>query len=206
MQAHLVPFLAGCAALLLAGLPCVAPAARAEEPEQLIERLDAVLVEIMQRADELGYDGRFERVTPVVREIFDLEFMARSTIGPHWTRLSESERERWVETFAGFTISNFADRFDGYSGETFEIVGRRPASHQTIVVQTRLNRPAQDAVSLDYRMLETPAGWKVVDVYSGGNVSEVALRRSEYAAVLKQGGIEKLIASVSSKLKVRATP
>jgi phospholipid transport system substrate-binding protein len=126
-------------------------------------------------------------------------------VGRHWAKFSEDDRKRWVETFAAFTISNFAERFDGFSGESFTIVGYKPASAETLMVLTRLNRPGEDHVSLNYRMREAASGWRVVDIYSGGRVSEIALRRSEYAKVLKDGGVEKLIASVSKMTAKRAS-
>ncbi len=196
--------------VLLALLFVLSGAAGAEEPAaddpavQAIHRLDDVLLEIMRRAEELGYWGRYERVAPIVRETFDVLFMARKTVGRHWKSFSQSERDRWVEAFTAFTISNFADRFDGYSGESFEILGQKPASHETLVVRTKLIRPDEEDVSLDYRMRAAERGWKIVDVYSGGNVSEVALRRSEYAAVLRQGGVEQLIDSVAAKAERRS--
>jgi phospholipid transport system substrate-binding protein len=201
-----------CLALALAPiLPTQPGAAVADVPDakkaaasQVISRLDEMLLDIMKRADELGYGGRYEIVAPVVRDVFDISFMARKTVGRHWTKFSDDDRRRWVETFEAFTISNFAERFDGFSGESFTIVGHKPASGETLIVLTRLNRPGTDDVSLNYRMREASAGWRVVDIYSGGRVSEIALRRSEYAKVLKDGGVNKLIASVSKMTAKRA--
>ena len=130
--------------------------------------------------------------------------MAQKSIGRYWKGLDEEQRRRWEETFEAFTISNFADRFDGFSGQSFEVVGHKPASHQTLMVLTRLIRPGSDDVELNYRMRAVDSRWVVIDLYSGGKVSEVALRRSEYGAVLKHGGIEKLIASVAAKTEQRA--
>jgi len=180
-----------------------AVSARAEA-KAAIARFNATLLDIMKRADQLGYEGRYETVAPVLRDVFDVPFMAAKTVGSTWRTLDAEQRKRWVEAFEGYTVSNFADRFDGFSGETLEIVGEKPASHQTRVVLTRLTRPGEDDVELNYRMRETDDGWQVVDIYSDGTVSEIALRRSEYAAVLKQGGIEKLIASVNAKTAERA--
>jgi phospholipid transport system substrate-binding protein len=171
---------------------------------QTIERLEGVMLELMKNADTLGYQGRFDRIAPSVRETFDIPFMAQKSIGRYWKGLDESERTRWLKTFEDFTISNFADRFDGYSGQSFEIVGNKPASHETLMVLTRLNRPGSDDVELNYRMRAEDGRWRIIDLYSGGKVSEVALRRSEYGSVLKQGGIEKLIASVAAKTAKRA--
>ena len=173
-------------------------------PQVTIDRLNEALLDIMRRADELGYRGRYEVVAPVVRETFDTTFMASKSIGPAWRKLAPEQRARWVDTFEAYTISNLADRFDGFSGETLEIVGDRPASNQTLVVETRLDRPGDDSVGLDYRMRDAGQAWKVIDVYSDGKVSEIALRRSEYASVLRADGIEGLIAAVSGKTEKRA--
>ncbi len=188
---------------LAAAAPPAPPAVGAEPPAP-IERLNDTLIDIMKRADDLGYQGRYDVMAPVVRETFDVPFMAAKSIGRTWRKLGAEDRERWVAAFEGYTVSNLADRFDGFSGESLEIVGEKPASHETRVVLTLLTRPGDDDVELNYRMREGDGGWRVVDIYSDGKVSEIALRRSEYASVLKQGGIEKLIASVNAKTAERA--
>jgi phospholipid transport system substrate-binding protein len=176
-----------------------------EGPEVTIRRLNSALIEIMKGAEAgIAYQARFEQVAPVVLETFDMPFMAAKSIGSYWRKLDADERRRWVKTFGDFTISNFADRFDGFSGQTFEIRGERPASRETRVVETLLNRPGDESVELDYRMSARVGSWRVVDIYSDGSVSEVALRRSEYSSVLKGGGIEELIAAVSAKTAKRA--
>ncbi len=179
------------------------PAAAAGAPAQ-IERFNATLLEIMKGGAQLGYQGRYAKVEPAVRTTFDVPFMAAKSVGTTWSKLDAEQRKRWIETFEGYMVSNFADRFDDYSGQTLEVVGEKPASHDTRVVLTQIHRPGDDSVELNYRMRETESGWRVVDIYSGGSVSEIALRRSEYGAVLKQGGIDKLIASVTAMTAKRA--
>lgn len=188
---------------------CLAPLAAAESLESdaaplVIGQFNETLLDLMRRADELGYQGRFDLATRAVQETFDLPFMAAKTIGRHWRKLDTEQRALWVKTFEEFTVSSYADKFDGFSGESIEILGQKPASNETLVVLTRLIRPDDDDVDLDYRMRENDSGWRVVDVYSDGSVSEIALRRSEYAAVLKRGGIEGLIDAVSKKTERRA--
>lgn len=183
-----------------------APDTSVSSAESTIERLNQTLIDMMMRADELGYTGRFETVAPVVRDTFDTRFMAAKSVGSTWRKLDAEQRQRWVETFEAYTISNLADRFDGFSGETLQVVGDRPASNETLVVETRLDRPGDDSVDLDYRMREDGPGWKVIDIYSDGKVSEIALRRSEYASVLRSDGIEALITAVDAKTQKRARP
>lgn len=186
----------------------VAPAqpAASEGAPAPIARLNATLIEIMKGGAQLGYQGRYDMVEPVLVATFDVPFMAAKSVGTTWRKLDAEQRERWVAAFEGYMVSNFADRFDNFTGQSIEIVGEKPASHDTRVVLTRIHRPGDDSVELNYRMRETESGWRVVDIYSGGSVSEIALRRSEYAAVLKQGGIDKLIASVNALSAQRADP
>jgi len=165
-----------------------------------IERLDDALLDIMKRADQLGLMGRLETIEPVIRRSFDLPFMARATVGQAWKELSDEDRRLWVETFSSYTIYKLADRFDGFSGQSFEIVGQKPASLDTLIIQTLVKRPSDDDVRLDYRMRKKESSWKVIDIYAKGRVSEIALRRSEYTAILKRGGMDLLIESVSAMM------
>jgi phospholipid transport system substrate-binding protein len=45
-------------------------------------------------------------------------------------------------------------------------------------------------------------GWLISDIYLDGAISEVATRRSEFAAVLKKEGIDGLIAALNSKADI----
>jgi phospholipid transport system substrate-binding protein len=53
---------------------------------------------------------------------------------------------------------------------------------------------------LSYRLGKKPEGWKVIDVYYNGTVSELALRRADYSSVLKRDGFDALIARVNAKI------
>jgi phospholipid transport system substrate-binding protein len=46
--------------------------------------------------------------------------------------------------------------------------------------------------------------WLISDIYLDGAISEVATRRSEFAAILKTGGIGGLIAALNRKTGVLA--
>jgi len=205
------------ARLLLALLILAAPARAAEDgAPHTIDALHGVLLEAMKQADALGFTGRSELVAPAVEAAFDLDFMASKTLGPHSKKLDTSDRQRWVTTFKHFVVSNYARQFDGYSGQTFETLDVEPAPRKTVIVRTVLVRTRDADVKLNYRLHElkiSPAGdeedgqgdgggeslWKIIDVYSNGTVSELALRRSEFSALLSRNGFEGLIEKVKSK-------
>lgn len=180
--------------------PPAAVAPAANSPVPTIEAFHAGLLAIMKDAKTLGFQGRIEKLEPLMGRTFDLEFMASKTVGRHWATLSAADKKRWVETFTRFTTANYAGRFTGFTGEVFKTLGVEEAAHDTRLVKTKIVVPGEDDVALDYRVMQKDGGWKVIDVYLNGKVSELALRRSEYASALKRDGFEQLLASVETKI------
>lgn len=177
-------------------------AVSADSPVATIEHFHAGLIEIMKQADELGFQGRVDALRPLMDRTFDLGFMASKTVGGHWRKLSPEDKARWSDLFAQFSTANYAGRFTGFKGEQFLTLGVEEAARDTRMVLTRIVVPDDKDVELNYRLLKTPEGeWKVIDVYLDGTVSELALRRSEYASALKRQGFEELVAAVQTKIE-----
>ena len=172
----------------------------ADAARATVEQLYAELLEVMQRGEQLAYEGRYARLDPVIRQAYDLPFMSAKTLGRYWKDLSEQDRERWVSTFSRLTVSTYADRFDAYSGQQFEVLTVEPSGHETLMVRTRIVPTDEKPVDLDYRLRGADGSWRVIDVFMNGTVSELALRRSEYSSVFKRDGFEALISSLEEKV------
>jgi phospholipid transport system substrate-binding protein len=174
----------------------------APEPASLVvEKLHASLIDVMKRAGELGYEGRRAVLTPVVGESFDFPFMARLALGRGWRSLEESDQNRWVGAFENLSLSTYAARFNGWSGQAFETIEVTDADHGTRLVKTRLLLPEEDDVQLHYRLRENADGWRIIDIYLDGTVSEVALRRSEFSSVFARQGFDALLSRLQAKIE-----
>ncbi len=181
-----------------------APGARPQptkspEPVQVVDDLHAALLTVMRHADELGYRGRYEKLEPVLRRTLDLDFMGSKAAGRHWKSFTPEQQHRWLDAFSRLTLANYAGRFNGYSGQRFETLGSEPAPHDTVLVRTRLLGGEED-VQLNYRLRETDVGWRVIDIYMHGTVSELALRRAEYSTAIERKGLDKVVAEVEAKI------
>lgn len=187
---------------LLALLPILSPCpARAEEtPATVVDQLHGQMIEVMKDAQKLGFQGRFDRLEPALQAAYDLPYMAEKAIGRHWAILDEAQRARWVKAFSRSTIATYAGRITAYSGQRFERLGDDPAPADTTLVRTRLFDPGHEDVDLNYRLRKGPAGWRIIDVYMQGTVSELALRRSDYTAVLDRQGFDALLATAEAKV------
>src|ERR671910_410818 len=94
-RSRLIKHLCG---VLLAGLLLHGPAAAEDaRAEDVVERLNAALHQSLRSARDLGYEGRYGLLEPVLRQSFDFPFMARIAVGRDWADLGASEREQVVD-------------------------------------------------------------------------------------------------------------
>jgi phospholipid transport system substrate-binding protein len=177
-------------------LPVPSAVAQAATPAAVVEGFHAALLDTMRNARALGPRGRERRLRPAMQVAFDLPAMTRIAVGPPWTGLTEGERQALTTAFSDWVVANYASRFDGYAGERFAIVGESSLQSGDRLVRTQILRPEDAPVQLNYLLRGGEGRWRVVDVYFSGTVSELASRRAEFSALLREGGAERLAAEL----------
>jgi phospholipid transport system substrate-binding protein len=186
--------------VLALGIGLLAVPARAEDqPVASIKSFYDVLLDVMKNADKLGFEGRVQKLDPVIRKTYDLPLMARLTVGPQWTSLTPEQQQRVTEAFSKMTVNTYASRFDGYSGEKFEVSPQTSKSSNGTVVQSRLIKSDGEPISLNYLMRDENGAWKVIDVFLNGTASELATRRSEFSSVLRRDGPDALVRVIEKR-------
>lgn len=168
--------------------------------QQVVEKFQDQLLGVMKNADTLGLDGRRAKLTPAVEQTFDLKYMAQVSVGPAWESMTPAQRDELVELFRRMTVSTYAARFKGYSGQTWKVEAAQATPQDAIYVRTVLTDPGKDKVAIDYLLRNTDGTWKIADVYLS-RISELAVRRSEYSAVVRRDGVDKLLATLEQKVK-----
>ena len=171
----------------------------AASPTQVIDELHQNLLVTMKDAQRLGIDGRYKQLAPVLEQSFDFERMIAAAAGSYWANADESQRRKLLNSFIHLSITTYAARFNGFSGESFEVIGERQGPRDTMLVDTRLNRTDGSPVAITYVLAEREGTWKIVDVLLDKSISELAVRRSEYNQVLRNGGTESLAQNLDEK-------
>lgn len=166
---------------------------------KLIDKFDANLLDVMQRADKLGYDGRYKQLEPAVDMTFDLPLMTQILSGTAWKGWSDSQRNTVIAAFRNYTIATYARRFDGYDGESFKVMGTNSGT-SGILVQTDLVRASDNPVVINYLTRPNASGAiKVVDIFLTGAISQLATQRSEFGAVIERDGFDGLVRSLNER-------
>jgi phospholipid transport system substrate-binding protein len=181
--------------ILSAGAP-----ARADSATALIKRLNDTLLATMQSAKNLGYAGRYDKLAPVLENTFDMNFMTQYSAGRYWRKLTAEQKKKLVEAFSRLTIATYASRFDGYTGERFRILSEDTPREGNRLVNSELVKSDGEPVKLNYLLRETKGGWKVIDVFLKGTISELATKRSEYSSALGNQGFDGLMAIFEQKI------
>ena len=174
--------------------------AKSESPIEVVEGLHGILVETMKLGKKAGFDARLQRVSPAVERAFDVEYMSAKCVGRHWKKLDDAEKAGWRAQFMGLLTANYAGNFKDFDGERFETLGEEPSARSTQIVMTKLIVPGDEDVAFNYRLKERDGQWRIIDIYLRGTVSELALRRSDFASILKRDGFEELTVAVDEKI------
>src|SRR5271165_3957074 len=193
--------LAAMLATAVSSLPAVAASASGGDT---VQGLYDTLLSTMKNGRTLGQSGRFVQLEPVVRRTFDIASMARLSVGPSWATMSEAQRQQVIDGFGRYISAIYADRFDSYSGQKLQVTDEQPAA-AGVIVHSQIVKANGEPVKVDYLMRKNGDSWLISDVYLDGAISEVATRRSEFAAILRNEGIDGLIAALNRKADALTT-
>lgn len=195
------------ARLLLAGLMLAAAGARADataaldDPGTLVGALHDKLVEIMKNSAELEYVGRYREMEPIVLSSFDTPLIVKVILSRYWTELNAQQQGDFIAIFNRLSTATYASRFKDYDGEQFVEMSREQLKNSRLMIRTELQRPEEKPVKLDYLMQQAEDGhWRIISVIANG-VSDLSLKRAEYAVVIKERGFDNLVQDIEEKIR-----
>lgn len=177
-----------------------APVGAGDAPEVTVEGLHAALLAAMRDADALGFEGRRERLAPVIESSFDLDFVTMVVMGRSWAELDAAQRDQMRRVFASLTVATYAARFDGFDGESFQTGATEEARDGRRLVRSWLRKADGTRVQLDYLLQSGGGPWRIVNVVADG-VSDLSLKRAEYASIMKAEGFDALLARLRAQVE-----
>lgn len=188
--------------------PTFAAAEGTGDPKMVVQGFYDTLEDTMKQGQQLGFDGRYKKLDPVIHQTFDVPVMAKIAVGSEWTTFSADEKQRMLDTFGRYMITTYAARFKSYDGQTFEVGETKQPADNRALVETKLIRSNGDPIALNYLFRPDADGqWKIIDVYLSGAISEMARMRSDFSSTVTSGGANALIAALEKKIgEIKSEP
>lgn len=172
----------------------------AQTPNASVAKIEAYYQQLMptiQQAARLSVIERDRRFTPVFSAVFDIPTMTRLAVGAPWRDFSAQQQAAVREAFNRFIVAEYASQIKDYSGERFVVDPQTTpeARGGGEIVKTKLVQSNGRTVSINYLV----RGGRVVDIYLNGTISDLALRRDEFASIITSGGADGLLKKLAER-------
>jgi len=143
--------------------------------------------------------GMTEAAVARLSPYFDFARMTPFVLGPAWPRATPSQQVQLTGEFQRVALRTYAGLLASTPDTALEFApGRKPAPDETeVTVQAQLRHGAE-TVRVDYLLGRTDEGWKVYDLLVG-DTSFAATWRSEFAAQIRESGIDGLIRVLAAR-------
>lgn len=155
----------------------------------------------MKKPDRV--DERRQIIEKTIGDRFSWEEMAKRTLGTQWAKLTDKQRQEFVDLFRTLLTNTYIDRIENYAGEQVQYLNERLqdgfAEVRTKIASGKAEYP------MDYRLLNKSAEWRVYDIVLDG-VSLVANYRGQFNKILHSSGYDDLVQKLRTKSEKITSP
>ena len=176
-----------------------AESAKTDDPEQTVNNLQNALIHAMREGDKMNFQERFDFLAPAVDQSHNFNLIVRTVLGGYWAQLDSEQQRLIADTFRQLSIATYAGQFKEYEGEQFELLQQRSLPRDQVLVRSQFTKSDGDTVDFDYVLQQGNDGWQIINILADG-VSDLALKRTEYRAILQRDGFQGLIELLEEKI------
>ena len=188
-------------ALLMAA---AAPAWSGEDvaPQALVKAATAEVVSIL-RHDKDIQAGVAPKLAEVVETrivpLFNYTRMTQLAVARNWRVATPAQQKLLTGEFQTLLVRTYSTALSNYRDQVIEFKPVRAAPADTeVTVKSVVKQPGMDALSMDYEMEKTAAGWKVYDIKIDG-ISLITTYRETFANKVRADGVDGLIKALTDK-------
>jgi phospholipid transport system substrate-binding protein len=183
----------------LVAMPSGLAAAQQDPAAQLVQRAADQVIQVARTTTGAAREAGMMRV---LQADFDLNYMARSTLGTYWNQATPEQRQRFLNVIASAEAHSYAQRFGQYAGQTVTVSRVSQRENGVSLVDSKLNQSPGEPVAIQWEVRNDGQRPRIVDVRVEG-VSMTLTRRSEYNSYIRSHGgqVESLIAELEARAK-----
>jgi phospholipid transport system substrate-binding protein len=173
-----------------------------DSPDQLVQKVTEDVLATIKSDKQLQAGDRQKALKLAEEKVLphiDFEEATRLAVGRAWSQASPEQRKTLVNEFRRMLVRTYSNAIEGYQGQTMKVLpSRGKQAGDDATVRAQFIRAGGQPLPLEFQTRKTEKGWKIYDISVEG-VSLVLTYRSEFDAVVKQGGIDSLIKRLNEK-------
>lgn len=190
------------ATAMLMGGQVVHAEAAPEAPDVLVKGITTEVVAIIKADKDIQAGDTRKIVALVETKIlphFNFTRMTQSAVGAAWRRATPDQQKQLTQEFRTLLVRTYSNALALYREQVIDFKPLRARAEDTeVTVRSEIKQRGAQALTLDYDMEKTSAGWKVFDVKVGG-VSLIAAYQGDFANQVRDAGIDGLLKVLANK-------
>jgi len=186
---------------LIVGISLASARAEVQAPDELVKKLAAEMTQAVRNDPELQNPNSVKISDFVQKNIvprFDFDRITQIAMGRNWAKATQSEQKQIASEFGKLLTRTYSNAISTLKDLDVEVKTTRVTTPNVdVTVKTQMIGRAQP-VTIDYGLINSPAGWKVYDVTVEG-ISLVAAYRDEFNGLVSSSGVQGVIDALKKK-------
>jgi phospholipid transport system substrate-binding protein len=186
-------------AFLVLATPLAAWADALEEARKPVDRLNETLIAVMKGGKQMAYQGRYNKLEPVVKDTFEFEAVSQIALGGHWKKLDKAQKQAFIQKLTDLSIATYAAQFKEFGGESFKFDSNQDLKNGRILLRYTFSAPKDKPIKFEYVVGDFNGQWQIINIIVDG-ISDLALKKAQYTSVIDREGFDSLLNKISQKI------
>lgn len=173
-----------------------------ETPDVLIQGVSEEVLDIIRKDKDIQGGNTAKVIELVDKKVlphFNFPHMTALAVGKDWKKATPQQQQQLTAEFKTLLVRTYSNALVGYRNQKVVYKPLKMNAGDTeVLVRTEVQQPGSKAVQLDYSVEKLDSGWKVFDVSVAG-ISLVTNYRDQFGQEVRNGGIDGLISTISTK-------
>ncbi len=184
--------------LLLGPLPASAQGARNRDAgaEAFVQAGSTKVLTVLNARGQ-GAEAKRASFRTLINELVDVPRVTRFVLGKYARQATPEQMARFSTAFRAYAEGVYMKRIDDYHGEKITVAGSTVNRPGDVLVTTMIASAHAQPTALSWRVQNTGAGWKVIDVQVKGVWLAITQQQDFVSTIDNAGGrIDVLIAQL----------
>ena len=159
--------------------------------QRTLSVLQAQNISTQQRTTEIGR---------ILLDGMDFDIVSMHTLGRYGRKPDSQEFREFSQLFSAYIIDLAVEKFGNMPIESYAVSGAQALPNGDVMVQTSVNQGAGASLNAGWRVRETPAGPKIIDIMVDG-YSMTTHFNGQYADWLSKAGLAGLVSKMRGQVK-----